>query len=320
MRKSLAMAAALFMLAGSAAAQSYPSKPITLIVPFSPGGPSDAYMRHLAVAMGKQLKQTIIVENIPGGSGTIGPARAARAAPDGYTLLNHNLGVATYPALFSNLEYNILTDFDYIGTLVFDPSVLMARADFPTSNFREFLSYVKANQSKISFGDGGGPSQLSALLFMAHTGTQMTLVPYKGTGPAMTDLLAKHIDLLSNSSSVVGPYIQAGKVKAIGITGKKRVANLPNVPTLDEQGLTGFEMLVWQSLFAPKGLPKPVHDRLVSALQASLIDPDMHAVFAKTGGVPATAEQATPAALQALVKSEVEKWGTLLRKAGIKPQ
>ena len=177
---------------------------------------------------------------------------------------------------------------------------------------------MKANQSKISFGDGGGPSQLSALLFMAHTGTRMTLVPYKGTGPAMTDLLAKHIDFLSNSSSMVGPYIKAGKVKAIGITGRKRVANLPDVPTLDEQGLTGFEMVVWQSLFAPKGLPKPVHERLVAALQASLVDPDMQAVFAKTGGVLAPAEQATPGALQALVKVRGREVGRAVEEGGRK--
>src|SRR3990172_7523918 len=217
------MAAVLLLPAPAAGAQGYPSKPITLVVPFAAGGPSDAYMRQLSVVMGRQLKQTILVENVPGGGGTIGPARVARAAPDGYTILNHNLGIATAPALFRTLDYNVLTDFDYIGTLTFDPSLLMARADFPTGNFKEFLAYVKVNQSKISFGDGGGPSLLSALLFMAHTGTQMMLVPYKGTGPAMTDLIARHIDLLSNSASIVGPHILSGKVKAIGVTGKKRV-------------------------------------------------------------------------------------------------
>jgi len=155
---------------------------------------------------------------------------------------------------------------------------------------------------------------------MAHTGTKMTLVPYKGTGPAMNDLIARHIDLLSNSASVAGPMILAGNVKAIGVTGKVRVTNLPEMPTLDEQGPTGFEMVVWTSLFAPKNLPKPVHDRLVSALQASLSDPELMAHMQRTGGILATREQATPAALQALVKSEVEKWGNLLRKAGIKPE
>ncbi len=310
----------LFLLPAFAGAQAFPSKPITIIVPFSTGGPSDAHVRQFALAFGKQLKVPVIVENVPGGGGHIGPARVAKSAPDGYTLLQHNLGMATAPALYRNIEYNPLTDFDYLGTLVFDPSCLMARADFPTSNFKEFLAYVKANQDKIQFGEGGGPSQLSALLFMAHTGTKLQLIPYKGTGPAMNDLLGKNIDLLSNSASIVGPQIRAGKVKAIGITGKQRVTNLPDVPTLDEQGLTGFEMVVWTSVFAPKNLPRAVQERLVGALQASLLDPDLMAHFLRNGGIIATREQASPAALQALVKSEVEKWGTVLRNAGVKPE
>jgi tripartite-type tricarboxylate transporter receptor subunit TctC len=155
---------------------------------------------------------------------------------------------------------------------------------------------------------------------MAHTNTKMTLIPYKGTGPAMNDLIGRQIDLLSNSASVVAPMIKAGKVKAIGITGKQRVRNMPEVPTLDEQGLTGFDMVVWTALFAPKGTPKPVIDRLNGALWSSINDPQLQAHFERTGGIPATREQATPAALGALVKSEVQKWGDLLRKAGLKPE
>jgi tripartite-type tricarboxylate transporter receptor subunit TctC len=317
----LGFAVASFTLFCSAAsAQTFPSKPITIIVPFSTGGPSDAHVRQFAAAFSRQLKQPVIVENVPGGGGHIGPARVMKSAPDGYTLLQHNLGFATAPALYKNIEYNPLSDFDYLGTLVFDPSTLLARADFPASNFKDFIAYVKANQAKIQFGDGGGPSQLSALLFMAHTGTKLQLIPYKGTGPAMTDLIAGHIDLLSNSASIVGPLIKSGKVKAIGITGKQRVTNLPDVPTLDEQGLSGFDMVVWTSVFAPKNLPAPVKDRLVSALQASLQDPELSAHFLRNGGIIANNQQASPAGLQALVKSEVEKWGTLLRNAGVQPQ
>jgi tripartite-type tricarboxylate transporter receptor subunit TctC len=319
MRTVLAVLA-LSLFSTLAAAQAFPSRPITIIVPFSAGGPSDAHVRQFAAAFSRQLKQPVIVENVPGGGGHIGPARVARSAPDGYTLLQHNLGLATAPALYKNIEYNPLTDFDAIGTLVFDPSCLMARHDFPASNFKEFMAYVKANQDKIQFGEGGGPSQLSALLFMAHTGTKMQLIPYKGTGPAMNDLLAGHIDILSNSASIVGPLIKAGKVKAIGITGKQRVTNLPDVPTLDEQGLTGFDMVVWTSVFGPRNLPKPVLDRLSSALWGTLSDPELVAHFHRNGGIIATREQASPAGLQALLKSEVEKWGTLLKNAGIQPQ
>lgn len=316
----LIVPAVLLSFAGLAGAQTYPTKPITLVVPFSTGGPSDAHMRQFSAALGRVFQQSVIIDNVPGGGGHIGPARVAKATPDGYTILQHNTGIATAPALYKNLGYNVLTDFDYIGSLVFDPSLLMARSDFPTSTFPEFIAYVKANQSKLSFGEGGGPSQLSALLFMQHTGTMMTLIPYKGTGPAMNDLLGKTIDLLSNSASIVGPQIRAGKVKAIGITGKQRVANLPDIPTLDEQGLTGFDMVVFTSLFAPKNLPKPVLDRLVGGLQAVINDPEMKAHVARTGGIFATREQASPPGLQALVKAEVEKWVPLLRNAGVKPE
>ena len=319
MAAKLIPAFALLVTSLAASAQGYPTKPITLIVPFAAGGPSDAHMRQFGAALGRQLKQSIIIENVGGGAGNIGPARVARMAPDGYTIMQHNLGFATAPALFKDPGFNPNTDFDYIGTLVFDPSLMMARSDFPTNNFKDFIAYVKANQDKISIGTSG-PSHLSALLFMEATGTMLTTVPYKGGGPAMNDLVAKHIDLLSNSASIVGPLIKAGKVKAIGVTGKQRVTNLPDVPTLDEQGLNGFEMVVWTSIFAPKNLPAPVRDRLVAALQGTLTDAELVAHFNRTGGQIATREQATPAALQALVRSEVEKWGRILRNAGVQPE
>jgi tripartite-type tricarboxylate transporter receptor subunit TctC len=319
MMQRLAIAAALCLIATGAGAQAYPAKPITLIVPFAAGGPSDAHMRQFAAAMTRQVNQPIIVENVGGGAGNIGAARAAKAAPDGYTILQHNLSFATAPALYKNPGFNPLTDFDYIGTLTFDPSLLMARIDFPTSSFKEFIDYLKTNQTKVSIGTSG-PSHLSALLLMEATGVKLTVVPYKGGGPALNDLVGRHIDLVSNSASLVGPLIRSGKVKAIGVTGKKRVSHLPEVPTLDEQGLTGFEMVVWTSLFAPKGVPRPVLDRLVSGLQGTLSDPDLLAHSAKTGGQMATREQASPAALQALVKSEVDKWGAILKRAGVQPE
>ncbi|MCC6474011.1 MAG: tripartite tricarboxylate transporter substrate binding protein BugD [Burkholderiales bacterium] len=300
-------------------AQGYPAKPITLVVPFAAGGPSDAHMRQFAIAMGRQLGQTLVIENVGGGAGNIGPARVARAAADGYTIMQHNLGIATAPALYRNLEYNPLTDFDYLGTLVFDPSLLMARSDFPASNFNEFVAYLKANREKVTIGTSG-PSRLSALLLMEAVGVKLTEVPYKGGGPAINDLVGRHIDLLSNSASLVGPLIRSGKVKAIGLTARKRLASLPEVPTLHEQGLTGFEMVVWTSLFAPRGLPRPVLERLVAGLQGALTDPDLVAHFNKTGGQIATREEASPAGLRDLVKSEVDKWGAILRRAGVKPE
>ena len=319
MLERLTLAAALGLTATLAAAQTFPARPLTLVVPFAAGGPSDAHMRQFAAALGRQLHQPVIIDNVGGGAGNIGPARVARAPADGYTIMQHNLGIATAPALYKNLEFNPLSDFDYLGTLVFDPSLMMARSDFPGGNFKEVIAYIKANQDKVTIGTSG-PSHLSALLFMEATGTKLTTVPYKGGGPAMNDLVAKHIDLLSNSASIVGPLIKAGKVRAIGVTGRQRVANLPEVPTLDEQGLSGFEMVVWTSMFAPKNLPRPVLERLVAGLQGTLTDPDLVAHFNRTGGQIATREQATPAALQALVRSEVEKWGRVLKNAGIQPE
>jgi tripartite-type tricarboxylate transporter receptor subunit TctC len=304
---------------GFAFAQAYPSKPITLIVPFAPGGPSDAHMRQFSAAMQRQLHQPLVIENVGGGSGNIGPARAAKSPADGYTLLQVNISFATAPALFKTLEYNPLTDFDAIGTLVFDPSLMMARKDMPGATFKETIDYIRANQSKLTIG-ASGPSLLSALLFMEKTGTKLTVINYKGGGPAMNDLVGGHIDLLSNSASIVGPLIRSGKVKPLGVGGLKRVRNLPDVPTLDEQGLTGYEVMVWTSLVAPRGLPRPVLDRLASGLWASLQDPELIAHFERTGGVIATREEASPAGFSALIKSEVEKWGGILRRANVQPE
>ena len=317
--KASLLLVALLAGASQALAQTYPSHPITLIVPFAPGGPSDAHMRQFASAMQKQLKQPLVIENVGGGSGNIGPARAAKAPADGYTLLQVNISFATAPALFKALDYNPLTDFDAVGTLVFDPSLMMARKDIPGATFNETIAWIKANQAKLTIG-ASGPSLLSALLFMEKTGTKLTVINYKGGGPAMNDLVGGHIDLLSNSASIVGPLIRSGKTRALGVGGLKRVRNLPDIPTLDEQGLTGYEVMVWTSLVAPRGLPKPVLERLSAALQASLQDPELLAHFERTGGQVATREESSPAGLAALLKSEVEKWGGILRRANIQPE
>ena len=315
----LAFASAALLAASAAVAQTYPARPITVIVPFAAGGPADTLMRNVALAMGRQLKQTLVIENVGGASGNIGAARGAKAAPDGYTLLYHNLGMATAPLLYRKLDFNPLTDFDYIGLVASSPNVLIARSDFPASSFKELLAYARANQDRITMADAGpgGPSSLCGLLFMSATNTKFTAVPYKGTAPALNDLLGKQVDLLCDASSTAAAHIKAGKVKAFGLTGRTRVASLPDVPTLEEQGLKGFEMLVWQALYAPRNLPKPVIDRLVAAVQASLDDPDLRAYLAKAGFQAMPKEMATPAALQAYLKAEIDKWGPVIRRAGV---
>lgn len=300
-------------------AQGYPTRPITMIVPFAAGGPADGLSRTVAGAMGKHLKQTIVIENVGGASGNIGVARGAKATPDGYTILYNNIAMATAPLLYRNLDFNPLNDFEYISLIGASPNVLIARGDFPATTFKELLAYVKANQDKLTIADSGpgGPSNLCALLFMAATGTRLTSVPYKGTAPAMNDLLGKQVDLLCDAAATATPQIKAGRVKAFGITGRSRLAYLPDLPTLDEQGLRGFEMMVWNALYAPKKTPQPVIDRLVSALQASLSDPNLLAYLDKAGSQAVSREQATPAVLQAHLKAEIDKWGPLIKKAGI---
>jgi len=313
-----ALMAFQFMWTGIATAQQYPAKPITLIVPFAPGGPVDTLARPVANSMAAQLKQTLIIDNIGGASGNIGVARAAKAAPDGYTVLIHHIGMSTSPALFRKLDYDPLVDFETIGLIGDSTSLLLARRDFPTSDLPGFIAYVKANKDKLTFastGPSGGPP--CALLFMNAIQTEILEVVYKSTALGMTELIAGRVDMMCDSVLTATPYIKAGRVKVIGATSKYRSRALPDIPTLEEQGLTDFALANWMSLYVPRNTPKEAKDRLVSALQASLRDPELLAVLNRFDLKVATQEQATPAALAERLKSEIEKWGGIFRKAGV---
>jgi tripartite-type tricarboxylate transporter receptor subunit TctC len=318
MPKKLVVAALCLLAAPLAYAQAYPSRSITVVVPFAAGGPGDALMRALGRSLSKQLNQSIVIENAGGASGNIGVVRAARAAPDGYTLLYHNLGMATVQALFKKLEFNPLTDFDYIGMMATSPNVLVSRIDLPAANLKELVAWLKANQEKVTIADAGigGPAGLCALLLMSHTGTKLTSVSYKGTAPAMNDLLGRQVDLLCDGAATAAPQIKAGKVKAFGVSGKTRLSTLPDLPTLDEQGMAGFEMVVWNAMYAPKNTARAAMDRLVPAFQAAIADPDFSTYLERVGSQPVPRELATPAGLQAYLKNEVEKWTPLLKAAG----
>jgi tripartite-type tricarboxylate transporter receptor subunit TctC len=316
----MALIAAQVAGISGAAAQQYPAKPVTLIVPFAPGGPVDTVARPVANGMGKTLKQTIVVENIGGASGNIGVARAAKAPPDGYTILIHHMGMSTSPALFRKLEFDPLADFEYIGLIGESTSVLLARRDFPANGLKEFVDYVKANRDKLSFastGPSGGPP--CALLFMNAIQSAIVEVVYKSSGLGMIDLIAGRVDMMCDSVLTAAPQVKAGKVKAIGATSKYRSPALPDVPTLEEQGLPGFELTNWMGLYAPKNTPAQARDRLVSALQASLRDPETLAALNRLNFMAAAPEQATPAALGARLKSEIGRWGPILRGAAIQP-
>ena len=303
--------------AGAAFAQ-YPTKPINMVVPFAAGGPTDTLGRNLGIAMGKPLKQTIVIENVGGAGGNIGVTRVAKAAPDGYTVLLHHIGMSTSPALYRKLDYNPLTDFEYVGLVADVPMTLIARGNFPANNFKEFLTYIKANKAKITLANAGlgAASHLCGLLFMSAIETEFTTVPYKGTGPAMNDLLGGQVDFMCDQTTNTTGQIQGGKVKAYGVTSKTRVPSLSNIPTLEEQGMKGFEVAVWHAIYAPKGTPKVAVDTLVKALQEALRDADLKTNLAKLGTEPTTQARATPEALRNHLKAEIDKWGPVIKKAG----
>jgi len=311
-------------LVSAAFAQAYPTKPISMVVPFTAGGPTDTVARSLAQAMSKHLGQQIVVENVGGAGGTVGAARVKNAANDGYSLLLHHIGMSTAPALYRKLAYNPLTDFETVGLVVDVPMTLIARADFPANNFAEFVAYVKQNKAKLNYANAGigAASHLCGMLFMSAIETDLTTVPYKGTADVMNALLAKQVDFSCDQTTNTTSQIQAHAadptkgVKVYGVTSARRVATLANVPTLQEGGLKGFEVGVWHGVYAPKGTPKAAIDKLTAAMQAAVKDPDFAKRMADLGATVYGADRITPAAHAALLKSEIERWAPIIKKAG----
>jgi tripartite-type tricarboxylate transporter receptor subunit TctC len=300
-------------------AAEYPSKPITIIVPFAAGGPTDTVARLLGQAMGADLKQTVIVENVAGAGGTVGAGRVARADPDGYTIFLHHIGHSTAPALYKKLPYDAVNDFAPIGLVTDVPMTLVSRANFPPKDLKELVTYVKQNKDKVTYANAGvgAASHLCGMLFMTAIDTDLTTVPYKGTGPAMNDLLGGKVDFMCDQTTNTTSQIKAGKIKVYAVTTKKRVPSLPDVPTAAEAGLPNFEVTVWHGLYAPKGTPKPVVDRLNAALKTALKDPTLKARFADLGTEPVAESQATPEALNAYLKAQIAQWGPIIKKAGV---
>jgi len=317
--KRLAFAVLCLGVASAALGQQYPIRQVTMLVPYAAGGPTDTVARVVGQAMSKPLGETVIVENKPSAGGILAPEQTKNAKPDGYTILIHHVGMATTPALYRQLRFNPLTDFTYIGLVNDVPMTLIARANFPAKDFKEFLSYIKANKDKVTYANAGigAASHLCGMLFMSAIQTDFLTIPYKGTGPAMNDLLGGTVDFMCDQTTNTTAQIRGGKVKVYGVTSPKRVASLPEVPTLDEQGLKGFEVGIWHGLYAPKGLPKPVLDKLVGALQEAVKDTHVKQRFADLGATTYPPEKATPAALQAHLKAEIDKWGPLIKKAGV---
>jgi len=310
---------ALAAFAGSVAAQQYPTRPVTMLVPYAAGGPTDTVARVTGQAMGKPLGQTVVVENRPSAGGILAPEAVKNAKPDGYTILIHHIGMATTPALYRQLRFNPLTDFDYIGLINDVPMTIIARQNFPAKDFKEFLAYIKANKDKVTYANAGigAASHLCGMLFMSAIQTDILTVPYKGTAPAMNDLLGGTVDFMCDQTTNTTNQIKAGKVKVYAVTSRKRVPSLPDVPTLDELGLKGFEVGIWHGLYAPKGTPKAALEKLVAALQVALKDDTVNKRFADLGAQAYPADKATPAALAAHLKAEIDKWGPIIKKAGV---
>ncbi|ABE42539.1 tripartite tricarboxylate transporter substrate binding protein BugD [Polaromonas sp. JS666] len=320
-KTALAACTAALALSASlpAFSQAFPDKPVTLVVPFAAGGPTDVLARMIAIPMGKSLGQTVIVENTVGAGGTIAATRVARSTPNGYTLFIHHMGMATAPALYKKLSFDPLKDFEYIGQVVDVPMTLLARKDFPANNFNELLAYVKTNKEKVSLANAGlgAVSHLCGLLFMSQIGVELNTIPYKGTGPAINDLLGGQVDLLCDQTTQTVPMIKDGRVKVFGVTSLKRLSALPNVPTLDEQGLKGFEVKVWHGIYAPKGTPAPVLDKINASLRAAMQDPTVKQRLAELSSDIVPLDKMTPAALKSHLEAEINKWSPVIKKAGV---
>ena len=317
-KKTFALCAA-FAFALSASAQEFPSRTLTVIVPFAAGGPTDTVARLIAQSMGKSLGHVIIVENAAGAGGTIGVEKVAKAKPDGYTLLLMHIGIATSQSLYRNLRYDPQKELDPIGLITDVPMTMIAKSAFPPKDVKELAPYIRANKDKVTYAHAGvgSASHLCGMLYLSSIQADVTTVPYKGTGPAMTDLIGGQVDVMCDQTTNTTQQIKGGKVKAYAVTTKTRVKSLPDLPTLDESGLKGFEVAIWHGLWAPHGTPKAALDKLTVALQTALKDPNVIAKFAELGTEPVAQNRATQEALRAHLKSEIEKWSPVIKKAGI---
>lgn len=300
-------------------ADQYPSKVITIIVPFAAGGPTDVVARLLARPMGAALKTQVIVENVAGAGGTIAAARVAKSAPDGYTIFIHHIGHSTAVSLYRKLAYDPISDFEPIGLVADIPMTLVTKKDLPPNDLKELLAYIKTHRQKINLANAGigSAAHLCGMLFQTAIHTDLTTVPYGGTGPAMNDLLGGQVDIMCDQVNNTISQIKGGRIKIIGVTTKKRLPVLPDVPTLHEAGLPNFEVAVWNGLYAPKGTPKAIIDRLSQVLQESLKDPTLRQRCAELGIEVMHESRAVPEALRTHLKSEIDKWGPIIKKAGI---
>jgi tripartite-type tricarboxylate transporter receptor subunit TctC len=317
-RAALGLAGALPVASPGRAQPSWPTRTITILVPFAAGGPTDTVARLTAEAMGRSLGQTVVVENAGGAGGTIGSQKVAQARPDGYTLLLHHIGMATAPTLYRRLAYDPVGGFETIGLITEVPMTLVAKKDFPASTLQEAIAVIRRERDNLNYANAGigAASHLCGLLLMKAVDAPMTTVPFRGTAPAMQELLSGRVDLMCDQTTNTTEQINAGAIKVFNVTTGQRVDALPNVPTSAEAGLPEFEVTVWHGLYAPKGTPAPVVQRLSAALQAALREERLVSRFAELGTAPVAQERATPEAHRAFWQAEIAKWRPIIQAAG----
>lgn len=314
--------AAVLLFAGAAFAEDYPTGPVTIIVPFAAGGPTDTVTRLIADPMSKSLGQQVVVQNVGGAGGTLGATQAAKSAPDGYTLLLHHIGMSTAPSLYPDLAFDPVTDFAPIGIVTSVPMTIIARKDFEPNTLEELIAYVKEHKDEVTYANAGigAASHLCGMLFMSAIDTELVTVPYQGTGPAMTDLIGGQVDFMCDQTTNTTGQILGGEVKAYAVTSPERLANLPDVPTTAEAGLPDFQLGIWHGLYAPAGTPEDVLAKLNDALKAAVADPIVAERFAELGTAPAAPEDVTPEALAKLLSDQIALWKPLIEAAGAKAQ
>jgi len=299
---------------------AFPAKPITIIVPAAAGGPTDTVARLIGESMGRTLGQIILVENVGGAGGTLGMARASKSAADGYTLAIWHIAHATAPSLYDSIKYDVVNDFDHLGRITDVPMTLVSKPTLPANNVTELLAWIRANSDKATYGHAGvgSASHLCMLMLTKELGVQINGIPYRGTGPAMNDLLSNQFDVMCDQTTNTTNQIKEGKIKGFAVTTKTKVSSLPDLPPLDAGAVKGFEVSAWHAMWAPKGLPKEISDKLVAALQAALKDAKVIERFASLGTEPVQADLATPAALKAHLAAEVPRWGAVIKASGAK--
>jgi tripartite-type tricarboxylate transporter receptor subunit TctC len=318
MNRFLAFAVAVLSL--NAAAQTYPTRPIAMVVPFAAGGPTDTIARIMAERMGRSLGQTVVVENVSGAGGSIGVAKVVRSAPDGYTLSIGHLGTHVITGAVQNLSYDALTDLEPVGMIASNPQLIVSRNAIPAKDLKEFVAWAKAKPQPLTSGTGGPgtPSHVSGVYFANTTGAKVEIIHYRGSGPALQDVMAGHIDATFDQAANAIPQVKAGRIRAYAVTSKTRLAAAPEIPTVDEAGLPGFYMAIWHAFWVPKGTPPAVIAKLNAAAKEALTDPAVLKRLADLGQEIPAVDQQTPEALRAHHKAEIDKWWPVIKAAGIK--